>query len=376
VLVVSEVALACVLLIGAGLLLRSFINVLDVDLGFRPEQASVIKVAYDDGGDGIRRSAILREMLRRVEAIPGIEAAGIGDMLPLGRNRSWGLRAKGKTYPRDTPLVAVVRVVTPGYLRAMGIHLRAGRDFSWADRDAFVIINEAAARRFWAGEDPLGRMGQINGADVRVIGVAEDVRELSVEAAAGPAMYVSVANATPEGSELVIRSKLPPEALASSVWTTLRGLNPEQPAVEVRPLRRIVQQAVSPRRFFVLLAAGFAVLGLALAALGIYGVISYSVTARRQEIGTRMALGASAARVQREVIARALWLAALGISSGAAISLGSARWMASILYGTTPWDAATFAAVVILLCATSIIAGYVPARRASRSDPVAVLRGS
>ena len=132
-LVVSEVALACVLLVGAGLLLRSFLRVLDVDLGFQPDRAAVIKVDYDDGGNPERRGAVLQEMLRNIQSIPGVEAAGIADMLPLGRNRSWGLSAKGKIYPKGQNLSALVRIVTPGYLKAMGMHLKDGRDFTWQD---------------------------------------------------------------------------------------------------------------------------------------------------------------------------------------------------------------------------------------------------
>jgi predicted permease len=376
VLVISEVALACVLLVGAGLLLRSFLRVLDVDLGFQPSHAAVIKVDYDDGGNRERRGAILREMLRNVDAIPGIEASGVADMLPLGRNRSWGFQAKGKQYPKDMALGALVRIVTPGYLGAMGMHLLEGRDFNWQDtqgREPAVIINQAAARYFFPGEDPVGRLALVNG-DTRVIGVIADVREHSLEFSAQPEMYLSAAQADPEGAELVIRTKLAPEALASSVMKTLRSLNPSQPAAEFRPLQQIVDHAVSPRRFFVMLVASFALLGLMLASLGIYGVISYSVTRQTQEIGIRMALGATAFQVQRGVIARALRLALAGVTLGTIGSFVAAKWIASLLFGTRPTDPATFAGIVVLLCVVALFAGYLPARRASRIDPMIALR--
>jgi predicted permease len=376
VLVISEVALACVLLVGAGLLLRSFLRVLDVDLGFQPSHAAVIKVDYDDGGKRERRGAILREMLRNIDAIPGIEASGVADMLPLGRNRSWGFQAKGKQYPKDMALGALVRIVTPGYLGAMGMHLLEGRDFNWQDtqgREAAVIINQAAARRFFPGEDPVGRLALVDG-DTRVIGVIADVREHSLEFSAQPEMYLSAAQADPEGAELVIRTKLAPEALASSVMRTLRALNPSQPASEFRPLQQIVDHAVSPRRFFVMLVASFALLGLMLASLGIYGVISYSVTRQTQEIGIRMALGATAFQVQRGVIARALRLALAGVTLGTMGSFAAAKWIASLLFGTKPSDPATFAGIVVLLCVVALFAGYLPARRASRIDPMIALR--
>ena len=191
VLVISEVALACVLLVGAGLLLRSFLKVLDVDLGFQPSRAAVIKIDYDDGNDRNSRDPArgnFREMLRNIDAIPGVEASGVTDMLPLGRNRSWGFQAKGKQYPKEVALAALVRIVTPGYLDAMGMHLIEGRDFNWQDtagRETAVIINQAAARRFWPGEDPVGRLALVNG-DTRVIGLISDVREHSLEFSATP----------------------------------------------------------------------------------------------------------------------------------------------------------------------------------------------
>jgi predicted permease len=380
VLVVTEVALACVLLIGAGLLLRSFLKVLDVDLGFQPNRAAVIKVDYDDGGNRARRGAILQEILRNIESIPGIESAGIADMLPLGRNRSWGLWAKGKVYPKEADLGALVRIVTPGYLRAMGMQLREGRDFRWQDgseSEQVVIINQAAARRHWPGEDPLGRLALGPGrGDFRVIGVLSDVCENSLEESMGPEMYLPATQADPEGAELVVRTKLPPEVLASSVMKTLRSLNPGQPATEFRPLQQIVDHAVSPRRFFVLLVTSFAVLGLVLASLGIYGVISYSVTRQTQEIGIRMALGATASQVQLGVVAKTLRLALLGIALGTVASFAAAKSIASLLFGTAPTDPATFAGIILLLGAVAFVAGYIPARRASRIDPMITLRSN
>jgi predicted permease len=377
--VISEVALACVLLIGAGLLLRSFLNVLDVDLGFQPSQAAVIRIDYGDAGKRERRGAVLQEILRNITAIPGIESAGIADMLPLGRNRSWGLRPKGKQYLKDEDLCAMVRIVTPGYLGAMGMHLRDGRDFTWADTSKsqlVLIINQAAARRFWPGEDAVGRVGLMGSGEFKVIGVISDVRETSLENAADPEMYLTAAQADPEGAELVIRTNLPSETLASSVMTTLRSLNPGQPASEFRPLQHIVDRAVSPRRFFVFLVTSFAALGLVLASLGIYGVISYSVARQTQEIGIRMALGANRLQVQFVVISRALRLAFVGAALGSIASLAVARWIASLLFGTRPTDPAIFAGVIVLLCAVALVAGSLPARRASRIEPMIALRNN
>ena len=185
-----------------------------------------------------------------------------------------------------------------------------------------------------------------------------------------------VTQAGPEGAELVVRSKLPPQALAASLMSTLRQMNPDQPATEMRPIQSLVDRSTSPRRFFTLLVGTFAALGLILASLGIYGVISYSVTRRTQEIGVRMALGATPGRVQRNVIAKTLRLAAIGIGMGAAASLAVANLIGSMLFGTAPTDPITFVAMIVLLGAVAALAGYVPARRASRINPMVALRNN
>jgi predicted permease len=379
VLVVSEVALACVLLVGAGLLLRSFLRVLDIDLGFQPDRAAALRVDYDDGGKPAQRGAILEEMLRRVKAIPGIEEAGITDMLPLDRNRSWGLGAKGVVYRKDESPDAFVYVVTPGYLGAMGMRLRKGRDLDWSDKpdsERVVVMNEAAAKRLWPGRDPMGRIAVINGTDTKVVGIVSNVRETSVEETSGSEIYLPATQAGPVGAELVVRTQLPPQALAASVMHTLRTLNPGQAATEFRPLRQIVDHAVSPRRFFAMLVAAFAALGLVLAALGIYGVISYTVARQTQEIGIRMALGATQGHVLAGVLGRTLRLALAGIAVGLVGSLAVARMIASLLFGTAPTDLVTFAGMAGLLAAVALVAGYVPAYRASRIDPMVALRNS
>ena len=379
-LIVSEIALACVLLVGAGLLLRSFLRILDVDLGFEPSRAASIALDYDDKGDAAKRSAIWQEVLRRTQAIPGVEAVGISDNLPMSRNRSWEIKAKGQNYRPGELKDTFVYIVSPGYLKAIGMHLSQGRDISWEDLDkqeGVVIINETVARSLWPGQDPIGQLAQVP-ADVRVIGVVADVHESSVEGNPGWQMYLSGAASQfgPEGAQLVIRSKVPPESLASSVMSTLRDINPAQPAVEFRPIQRLVDHVVSPRRFFVLLVGVFAALGLILASLGIYGVISYSVTQRTQEIGIRMALGASQARVQVGVIGKTLMLASIGIATGTVASFMLANLMASLLFGTAARDGDTFLGMILLLLLVSVVAGYIPARRASRIHPMIALRNN
>jgi predicted permease len=382
-LVISEVALACVLLVGAGLLLRSFLKVLDIDLGFQPEHAASMKVDYDDGApteaaQDTKRGVIFRQIVERVSALPGVEAAGFADFMPLGRNRAWGTPTpKGKVFPEGTLHGPLVYVISPGYMRAMGMRLH-GRDFTWSDGPAsqrVVMINASAARVYWPGEDAVGRiLGNTSGGDSVVVGVVDDVHADSVEGDPGWQIYYPITQQGPADAQLVIRTSVPPASLAGSVLRSLRELNPNQPAAEFRPIAQVVDRAVSPRKFFVLLVGLFAALGVALASLGIYGVISYSVTQQTKEIGIRMALGATAGRVQMGVIQKTLTLALAGIVAGGVVALGLSRMIASLLFGTQPYDPLTFASMAVSLGVVAFVAGYLPARRASRIDPLVALR--
>ncbi len=379
-LVVSEVAFACVLLVGAGLLIRSLVRVLDVDLGFRPAQAVTVRV---DPAAGFptreQRDAYLDEVLRRVRGIPRVEHAGITDALPLGRNRTWGARAKGVVYARGTGPTAFVRIVSEGYTAAIGIPLRAGRDFSAHDdqpSEPVILVNETLARNVWPGQDPIGQV--ILGAcasERRVVGVVGDVRHLSPEQEAGNEMYLPRRQCDDlPSADLVIRSTLAPGALARAVRAALEPLAPELAANEFRTIQQLVDKSVSPRRFLVLLLGGFAAFALLLASLGIYALISYSVNQRTQEIGIRMALGASSLDVQGAIVAQTLRLAAIGMALGAAVSWALARSLSGLLFGIAPGDPMTFLAMLAALATVAMLAGYLPARRASKIDPLVALR--
>ena len=382
VLVISEVALACVLLVGAGLLLRSFLRVLDIDLGFQPDRAASIKVEYDDNAPTeeaslAKRSVIFQQILTRVSAVPGVEAAGMVDYLPLGQNRAWGtLIPQGRTYPDGSVPGPLVYVVTPGFVHAMGIRLH-GRDFTWSDgpkSPKVILINASAARFYWPNEDAVGKILMAGKTELTVIGVVDDVHEDSLEGDPGWQVYYPATQTSPNGAQLVIRSSLPPSQLAGSILHALRELNPQQPSAEFRPIRTIVDRAGSPRRFFMLLVASFAGLGLLLAALGIYGVISYSVTRQKQEIGVRMALGATTGRIQRSVLMSTLRLALAGVAVGTIVAMGLARLISSLLFGTSPWDAITYSSMALALISVALISGYLPALRASRTNPLSALR--
>jgi predicted permease len=388
VLVVTEVALACMLLVGAGLLLRSFLKVLDVDLGFQPEHAAAVKVEYNDDARNndakVQNRVFFQQVLARVGAIPGVEAVGITDYLPLGQNRNWGIPLpKGLRRPDKAPASPLVYVVTPGYFRAMGTALR-GRDFTWDDgpkSENVVIINQSFAQYLakfaqWPKGNAIGHEITNGDQDLHIIGITGDVHEESVEGETGWQIYYPSTQQSPNSAELVMRTTLPPALLANTVLRTLRELNPNQPAAEFRPIQMLVDHANSPRRFFMLLVAAFAALGLFLAALGIYGVISYSVTQRTQEIGIRMALGSTVGRVQADVIGRTLRLAAAGVLIGTAASFAVARLIASLLFATSPSDAVTYIGMALALLLVAVVSGYIPARRAARISPLVALRSS
>jgi predicted permease len=379
-LVISEIAFACVLLVSAGLLVRSFLRVLDVNLGFRPEHAATVRVDPEANySTQAQQNAYFDDVLRRVRDVPGIGAAGLTDALPLGRNRSWGAPAKGQVYPPGKFPNAFVRVVSDGYLKAMGIALVAGRDISERDVPSsgpVIVINQTMARTLWPGQNAVGQIMRACG-ERQVVGVVTDVRHLALEEGSGLEMYLPMRQCNDISSvDLVVRSSLPPAELAASVRAALKPIAPNLPGKEFRTVQQLVDKAVSPRRFVVALLGGFALFALLLASLGIYGVVSYGVTQRTQEIGIRMALGASASRLQAGIIAQTLGLAAVGMLIGAVASGLLARALGGLLYGVTATDPLTFLGMPMVLALVAATAGYLPARRASRIDPSIALRGN
>jgi len=379
-LVVSEIAFACALLVGAGLLTRSFLRVLDVNLGFQPERAAALRVDPSFRfKTPAEQNAYFDEMLHRTRALPGVVAAGLTDVLPLGGDRSWQVSGKGQVYPKDRHPESYIRVVSDGYFESVGIRLQAGRKFAETDRassEPVAIINETFARTIWPGQDAVGQVVTQDGGR-RVVGVVADVRHEALEKTGDLEMYLPMRQTGDYSAVLlVLRSALPPDRLASAVRGALRPIDPNLPIGEFKTLQNLVDRAVSPRRFLVLLLAGFAGFALLLASLGIYAVISYSVNQRVQEIGIRMALGASAADVQSRILLRTLGLAALGLALGMVGSRALTDALGSLLFGVTAGDPVTFLGIGTLLLGVAVLAGYIPARRASRIDPMAALRAS
>jgi predicted permease len=380
-LVVSELAFACILLVGAGLLIRSFLRVLDVNPGFQPERAAALRIDPSFGISSFaQQNSFIDDVLTRARSIPGIVAAGITDVLPLRDDRSWAVSAVGQVYGKShPPPEPFIRVVSDGYFEAAGIPLRSGRTFTERDRassERVVVINETLARTLWPGQNPLGQMVATDGGR-RVVGVVADVRHAALETVGGPEMYLPMRQTGDYAAmQLVVRTALPPDRLAAGIRTALRPIDPNLPVREFVTFQDLVDRAVSPRRFLVLLLAGFAAFALLLASLGIYAVISFSVSQRVQEIGIRMALGASATDLQRRIVLRTLALAALGLALGMTASRILSRSLGSLLFGITTGDPSTFIGVGTLLIAVAAIAGYIPAWKASRIDPIVALRSN
>ncbi len=380
ILVVAEISLACVLLTGAGLLVRSFLSVLDVNLGFRPEQAAALRIdpssAYKTQQ---QKNVYYTEALRRVAEVQGIEGTGLSDALPLGHNRSWGVAAKGVQYTPQTYPVGFPRIISEGYFHAMEIKLVEGRDFSQRDDLGtlrVLIVNERLAKNLWPGENPVGKIAHVD-VDRTVVGVVRDVRHMALEEGSGNEFYIPIRQTQDYGSvDMVVRSSMPTTQLASRLREALRPIEPNLPTGNLRTLQTMVDRAASPRRFVVLLLGGFAAFALGLACLGIYAVISYSVNQRKTEIGIRMALGASPGMVQRLVLGETLRLAGMGVMLGLIGALVVTRLLASLLYGVSSTDPLTFAGVIAVLAIVAGAAGAVPAMRAARIEPMAALRES
>ena len=380
-LVVAEVALASVLLVAAGLLARSLYNVLDVDLGFEPQRVAAVRVDPDRERDtsASQFSAYVDEVLAKARALPGVDAAGLSDGLPMTSNRSWGAGAVGVAYTEATVPSTFVRIMSDGYLATIGMRLVSGRDFTARDDSAserVIIINESLARTLWPGVEAIGRL-LISDTTRRVVGVVHDARQLAVDERAGNEIFIPYRQSRDFGTvNLVVRSALPPAALTAALRVALQQVVPDLPTKEFRTLSGVVDHSLSPRRFTTAMSSGFALFAVVLALLGIVGVVSYGVNQRAQEIGVRMALGASASELQWGIVRSTLKLALVGMVIGTAAAWGVTRWMGSVLFGVSATDPWTFAGVLLALGVVAMVSGYLPARRVSRIDPLVALRST
>jgi predicted permease len=377
-LVVAEVALSCVLLVGGGLLLRSFSRVMDVNLGYEPAGAMSWRVDTPAPFEDLASANVYYDQLvANVMTVPGVEAVGLSDCLPLGRNRTWGIRAQGVVYDEGQNPSVFPRIIDHRYLQAMEIPLLAGRYFTADDTDEtrpVLVVNETAAREVFPEREALGGIILMAGQEWEVVGIVGDVRHQALEQASGGEMYIPMTQSGWPTLEMVVRSSLPPETLIPGVRRALESTDPTLPTGDFHTLESVVDQAVSPRRFTLILLGSFAGTALLLAALGIYSVLSYTVSRRVPEIGIRMALGESGGQVLTRVVARTMTLAGIGIVIGGVGSYAASRLIASLLYGVEPTDSLTFGSMVAILLAVAALAGFLPARRASRTDPMAALR--
>ncbi|HUJ24044.1 MAG TPA: FtsX-like permease family protein, partial [Bryobacteraceae bacterium] len=386
-LVVSEFALALVLLIGAGLLIRSFVRVVRIDPGFDPKNVLTMRIRpsgqrYDDDR---AYYTFFRNLLPRVRALPGVEQAGIGTALPLIDWNGWGfVTEKNPNVPLSEGPDGNYQAISPDFFRALKIPLRRGRFFDDGDREdtaPVAIINEESAREFWPGENPVGTRIRIGGEGDRprwrtIVGVVGNVRRNDLTDAARPETYVPYTQPplAVRSREMLIRTAGDPARIAQSVRREAAALDKDQPVADIQTLESVVGTVLSPRVFSTALLGIFASLALALAAVGIFSVMAYSVAQRTHEIGIRVALGARRGAVMRLVVGHGLKLAVAGIVAGGAASLALTRLLADFLYDIRPTDPATFAGVALLLIAVALGASYLPAKRAMSVDPATALR--
>jgi predicted permease len=380
-LAIVQISIACALLVAAGLLIRSFVQVLDVKLGFEPEHAVAWRLnsARDFRDDG-ERAAYYERLVQRVLSLSGVEAAGLADGLPLGRNRSWYAGAAGEVYPADRAPTASPRLIDRGYLQTMQIPLRSGRYFDARDaHDAAhaVIVNETMARTLWPDRAPLGQRVTAgpDGSDHGVVvGVVGDIPR-SIEQPAYPEMYLDMRQNSDWGSlQLVVRSSLPAASLVPAVRAALREADPELASEDYVTLDRVVDRTVAPRRLTTSILGGFSSLALLLAGLGVYGVIAFSVGQRLREIAIRMALGSRRRGVVALIVGEGLRIATIGVGLGLVVALLCAHLMRSLLFGVDAFDVGVFVLNAAIVAAVAVLATLIPALRAARTQPVAALR--
>jgi predicted permease len=398
VLVVTEFALSLVLMIAAGLLLRSFADLLQVQLGYNPQNVMAVRtwlpIPNDPATDIYRTPALqapfLREVLRRGGTLPGVQEIAVGDLeaLPLGHERTdlnpYPLIVEGRETPVGQAPFVDGAIVTPGYFHLLGMTLLRGRVFGEADDEnapPVVVINDAFARTYWPNENPVGERIKLPVPRDRsllewatVVGVIADARTESLADASAPQMYLSLYQRTAKDWAILLRGQLDTAAIPVQLREQVQSVDPGLPVFGAKTLDDLLSASLAERRFSMEVVGLFALTALLLAGMGIYGVISYIVSERTREIGIRLALGAQSRNILRMVVRQGLGLALAGAAVGLVGALIVAHLMAGLLYGIRPTDPFTFAGVALLLIAVALLACYIPARRAIRVDPLVALR--
>jgi putative ABC transport system permease protein len=383
-LVVTEIALSVVLMVGAGLLIRSFERILSVPPGFEPRNLLTMTVPAAGaryGQDG-QVAAFYRNVLDRVHTLPGVEAAGIVSVLPFSANYDncgFFIEEKPLANPAERPSARRYGV-SPDYLRAMGIPLLRGRQFNEQDNanaPLVALISKTAAERNWPNEDPIGKRIRLGGPEDAlrtIVGIVSDVCQQGLDDRPGMQAYVPHAQWIGSDMTLVVRTSVDPASLTAAVRKEIRAVDASLPVYQIATMRQLISASVAQRRFTLLLLGVFAAVALFMAAIGIYGVISYSVAQRKQEIGIRMALGAQHHEVVQLVLGQGFRLMLLGLALGVAGAFALTRVLEHLLFQTNTRDPLTFVLVTVTLCAAATIACWLPARRATKVDPMVALR--
>ena len=382
-LVVSEIALALVLLVGAGLVINSFARLLRVNLGFRPQHVIAFRLALAASRypDPAHQVAFFQLLLERVATLPGVRSVGMGENLPIsGQGMTSPVIIQGRPAPSGERVIVQQSVVDPGYFRTMGIRLEKGRSFREQDNaeaPPVVLVNQAFVRQFFPGEDPIGkRLRTLFGKPVmrEVVGVVGDVKHAGPAEGAPLEVYVPYAQEPGPYMTVVVRTDADPAATIAALRSSVLAIDKDQPLDQVATMESLLSESMAQPRFLSFVLGVFAATALALTAVGIYGVMSYSVTQRVHEIGIRLALGAEQGDVLRLVIGQGLVLTVIGMTAGLAGAFALARVLASLLFGVRPTDPVTFVAVSLLLTTVAMFASYIPARRAMKVDPMVALR--
>lgn len=376
-LVISEIALSLILLIGAGLLGRSFLAMLSADRGFRAENLITMEVSLTryKYGEGFKQSEFFQRLVERVESLPGVRSVGLTSLLPLSSNNSKNTFAVEGREREDQ--WSNLRLISPDYFRAMSIPLLNGRAFTNGDTKGapdVVIINELLANRFWPGENPIGKHVLFGDSGSTIVGVVGNIKHSGLDAELEPEMYIPFGQQPSASMVLVARTDSQPVALVGSLREIVQSLDKDQPADNFRTMEEVVSTSVAQPRFLMIILSVFATLALALAAVGVYGVVAFSVTQRTHEVGIRMALGAQPSRIMRLVLGEGLLVALIGIAAGLAGSLALTRLMSQMLYKVSATDPLIFISISVVLTGVALGASFIPARRAMRVDPMVALR--